>query len=401
MPTTPTNSSATHLNNIRSSRRKRGLEPEESELIHTSTAKKAKAYKMSANDVNEIKNFILSMKSDIENKIDSSQSSIEEKISDLSTSVNAEVHELKNSINDLRSTFNTDIDAIKIHIKDHKHRLDINEDDINRLKLSADLRMNGIPYSQNENVVELFHKIAKIIGYDSTIMTNVPLIKRIPVRNKTTGNMVESSIISFHFSSIQHKQLFYSMYLNKMPLKPESIGLSNELKIIIGESLTRTNAQLFKFAQNLKKEKKIAQVFTADGLVKVRIAKGPNERTHTIRHHTQLEILVKEYEQKQQQQQQQKLPSQSQNQTHAEPMEHESAHKTNKQNNNEASDSIDLTNGATFNVHEANNLDPLQQQQLAQQQLLQWQIEQQQQQQLHLIQQQQSMTINAHTSNPS
>lgn len=129
-------------------------------------------------------------------------------------------------------------------------------------------------------------------------------MKRIPIRNKVTGNMIESSIISLHFSSIQHKQHFYSLYLCKMPLKPENIGLSKELKIIIGESLTRSNAQIFKFAQNMKKENKIAQVFTADGLVKIKNVEGPKQHAHIIRHTMQLEILLKEHEQQKNQQNQ-------------------------------------------------------------------------------------------------
>lgn len=321
---------------------------------------------------------------EIEKKIETSQSSIENKISALSATVNSEVNELKCSFSDLKTKLSTDVDALKAHITEHKQRLDNTDDDINRLKLSADLRLNGIPFSQNENLVEIFHKIAASIGYDSTDSTSVPLMKRIPIRNKTTGTMVESSITTLHFTSMQHKQLFYSMYLSKMPLKAETIGLPKEFKIIIGESLTRTNAQIFKFAQNLKKENKIAQVFTADGLVKVKIVKGPNQRTHTIRHNTQLEILLKEHEQ----QQRQLDPTQTH--THSEQMDVETAHKKQPENDAILDTSIELLSSehAQNDTQQANGLNlqlPQQHQQQQQQQ------NQQQQLQLHLqaLQQQQ------------
>lgn len=305
MSTTPTTINDSTPPNTRYSRRKRRLEPEQNDSDQTPKNKKNKTRKMSTADTNQLMLFITDMKNEIEKQISSSQTSIETKITDLATTVNTEVQELKVSVDDLNTKVSSEIESLKQHVTEHNQRLDNNDDDINRLKLSADLRMNGIPFVQGENLAELFQKIAATIGYDSSNNSNVPLIKRIPVRDKVSGNMIDSSIISFHFSSIQHKQFFYSLYLNKMPLKPESLGLSKNIKIVIGESLTRINANIFKYAQNLKKDGKIAQTFTADGLVKVKFIKGPKQRAHTIRNTVQLEILVKENEQKTQQKNQQ------------------------------------------------------------------------------------------------
>lgn len=282
MSTTPTKVNNNNSTDKRFSRRKRSLEPEQIDTNQTPKTKKLKSYTITASELDLIKSFIANMKSDIENKITTSQSSIETKINELTSTVNTEVNDLKVSVEDMKAKVSSDIESLKQHVTEHKQRLDNNEDDINRLKLSADLRMNGIPFKQGENLIELFYKIATAIGYDSSTSPNVPFIKRIPIHNKVTGSMIDSSIISLHFPSIQHKQSFYSYYLKKMPLKPEDIGLSNNLKIIIGESLTRLNAQIFKFAQNLKKENKIAQTFTADGLVKI----TKTTRAHNSKHHT-------------------------------------------------------------------------------------------------------------------
>lgn len=52
------------------------------------------------------------------------------------------------------------------------------------------------------------------------------------------------------------------------------------------------NAQIFKQAQTLRKENKIAQTFTEDGLVKIRLKKGKNEATHIVRNSIELETIV-------------------------------------------------------------------------------------------------------------
>lgn len=359
MSTNFTNENEISISAKRASRRKRGLDPESNELNLTPATKKQKPYKMSKEELSEIKHFIASMQKDIENKIDSSQSSIETKINNFTTTVNNEIQQLKCSVDEMNIQMGADINALKVHVTEHTQRLNNNEDDINRLKLSADLRINGIPYNQNENLVELFHKIASSINYDCTENSHVPLLKRIPVRDKISGSMVQSSIIALHFTSCHHKNQFYSLYLSKMPLKAESIGLPKEQKIIIGESLTRTNAQIFKFAQSLKKDNKIAQTFTVDGLVKVKFIKGPNQRAHTIRNTMQLELLLNTHEQQMAQQQNQHQTSAPTN-----PMDTDTTN-TQQLNNSSINSSIELiTNGQCTNIESQPNG---QQQQLHQQ----------------------------------
>lgn len=77
-----------------------------------------------------------------------------------------------------------------------------------------------------------------------------------------------------------------------MPLDPKKFDLPEEKRIVLNENLTRKNAQIFKQAQILRKNNKIAQTFTEDGLVKIRFKKGKNEATHTIRNNIELETIV-------------------------------------------------------------------------------------------------------------
>lgn len=129
--------------------------------------------------------------------------------------------------------------------------------------------------------------IAKEIGYTSLSETNAPLIERITIKNKTTGLIMSSNTILMHFATLRQKQIFYSHYLNKMPLDPTKFGLETDNRIVIGENLTKKNAQLFKQAQILRKNNEIAQAYTEDGIVKIRLKKASKSRytqSKTIAH---------------------------------------------------------------------------------------------------------------------
>lgn len=300
---------------LRYSKRKRGPDPDS---VQPSSEKKQKTYKMSSNDLEAIKSLMCELKTDIYSKISESQSSIESKLNEATSKTNAEVNELKGSLNELKSKLVNDIDTIKEQLKSHSLRFDNTTDDLNRIKYIADLRMTGLPYSQNENLMDKFMIIATALKYDTTVSVNVPLIERVPMRNKVTNTMIPSHTIILHFATQAHKQMFYSRYIEQIPLKLDVFALPNGKRITIGENLTRTNANVFKYAQSLKKENRVAQVFTQDGLVKIKFTKG--QRAHTIRHTTQLDQLIDEHNKHQQQnqtnQQQQQIPVQQAN-THA------------------------------------------------------------------------------------
>lgn len=122
-------------------------------------------------------------------------------------------------MNELKTTLNGDINSICEHINSHGHRFNNVEDDFNRLRHSADLRLTGLPYNENENLLEVFEKIAATLNYDTTASVNIPLIERIPIRIKLINIMIPSHTIIFHFSTQAHKQIFYTRYLEKLPAK--------------------------------------------------------------------------------------------------------------------------------------------------------------------------------------
>lgn len=80
-----------------------------------------------------------------------------------------------------------------------------------------------------------------------------------------------------------------------MPLDPTKFNMTTDQRIVLGENLTRKNAKLFKTAQSLRKEEKLAQTYTEDGLIKIKFKRGKDAPTYTIRNDIALETLVAQH----------------------------------------------------------------------------------------------------------
>lgn len=283
---------------------KRILSPESTpNSTTTKHNKKRKKYTMPSEEFNQLKDLINVLSSSIVNKIDESRAALENnfttldsKFTELASKVNSDVQAIKNTVTEFQNKIVTDIDSMNSTLQHHSVRLDNNEDDIQRVQLSQDVRLVGFAVKENENLVEIFRKIADNIGFAIGNNVGMPTVERMPTKNSATGQMMLSPTILIHFNSLRQKQLFYSLYLNKMPLKPENFGLTDDNRIVIGEHLTRKNAQLFKSAQTYRRNNKIAQTFTENGIVKIRFAKGKNEKTFTIRNQIELEATIAQYE---------------------------------------------------------------------------------------------------------
>lgn len=253
--------------------KKRILSPDNSPNLTKPSNKKPKSTKISAQDMEELKNLITSSTMVINSNIENATSTLENRISELSEHVNNEIKMLKTGFDEFKSSINSEIAAIKTQVATQSKRINISDDDFLRVKFASDLRLNGLAYKEGEKLSEIFNQIANEIGFSSH---TEPDIQRKPIINKATGVKTMSPTILIHFASTHTKQMFYTQYIQKIPLDKDK-------RFIISENLTRSNAQLFKNARNLKLNKKIAQVFTEDGLEKIKFGKGKEHQTHTIR----------------------------------------------------------------------------------------------------------------------
>lgn len=193
-------------------------------------------------------------------------------------------------LDDLHATVNTRINTIEKACEVNTKRLDKVENHIDRISLANELRLVGIPISNETNINELFSKIAVITGYDTSNPTFIPTVSHIMAVNKETKQFVRTGTILIQFLATHIKNEFYKKYLHKIPISLKDLGFSSDKNIIISENLTKQNAKLFKEAHQLKKLKKFASVFTSNGLVHVKINKG--ERSIVINDTTDLEIAA-------------------------------------------------------------------------------------------------------------
>lgn len=261
------------------------------------TSKKSKTAKMTSKDMDELKQLISNSTIAIEKKIDDSTNALEAKVSNLATTVNEDVNSLRVSVEEFNSKISDDISGIKLQLNEHTQRLDNTDDDIQRMRLSQDLRLTGFAHKENENLLDLFFQMATIIEFAIDERSGAPTLERRQFKNRTTGQFMPSATILIHFAISRQKEMFYSRYLKKMPLDPVKFGLPSEQRIMVSENLTAKNAKIFKQALSLKKEKKIAQTFTEDGIVYIRFKSGKSSPTHVIRNVTALETLVTQNEQ--------------------------------------------------------------------------------------------------------
>lgn len=192
---------------------KRNLSPDDST---TSSGKKSKTSKMSANEFQELKNMLTSITSTLSDIIDQSQVLLENKITTLNGNfntfadkVNNEVKAIQESVNQFQDKITSDINSMNVLLNSHTDRLDNTDDDIQRVQLSQDVRLVGFAVKENENLFEIFRKIADEIGFAIADNVSLPTIERMPTKNHATGQMMMSPNILIHFNSIRQKQRFF------------------------------------------------------------------------------------------------------------------------------------------------------------------------------------------------
>lgn len=292
MPVTRTNSkqrdnsTSEKATNTLASKRNRSPQPSDEKI-----AKKSRKVKLTSKEMEEFKQLLKEVTGTIEAKIENSNVLLSNKFDNLSTHVCNEVSALKSSVDNFKIEVSNELAVVNTTLFNHNLRIENNEDDIERLKRINDLRLTGILPTENENLYTIVEQFALAIGFQcfGQITTSV---ERIPIKDRITGKFVHSNTLMIHFALLRDKQMFYSHYLYKLPFNTENLNIPNNGKVILCENLTAKNRKIFGAAQSLRKEKKIAQVFTEDGIVKIRFNKGKEEPSYIIRNSTMLETLV-------------------------------------------------------------------------------------------------------------
>lgn len=175
---------------------------------------------------------------------------VTERVKHLET-VSANIKQMQNEIN-----------SLKTKLKQQENR-----------NVSCELRINEIPYKQNENLFELFALIC------NTINISVPAVKTIyrlqNVNNKNKNNSKDAVIIVKMWSPYD-KNFFLKSFTNYRKINKgfyfslNHIGESCNNKFWVNENLTPTNYNILRAANKLKRENRLHSAFSMRGLVYIK-----------------------------------------------------------------------------------------------------------------------------------
>lgn len=279
--------------------------PNKKQIMSNDTADKILEMLNNINQQNEgIKIQLEAQKIEIANNTEMLKHNIAESHKELKNEMNTLVENLKSEfkteivninkkIDSSSSAFAEQIKVMNNKSNDLDSRVAYMEKDSQRLSLLNELKLTGIPVTDNENLTETFVKLANVIEYDTSNASNIPHTTRLITYNKITRVPSMSSTVILKFAAIHMKESFFGQYLRLLPKKKitsKDLGFATENRIIIGENLSSTNQELFKAASIMKHDKKLAQVFTINGIVNVKVQRGG--KTYEIRHKQQLETLT-------------------------------------------------------------------------------------------------------------
>lgn len=272
------------------------ISPAESPI--ESKPKKTKVNKLNAREMDEIKKLIMNSMETLTSKLNETQTALDDNISQMGNSISenlkGEITQLKLSMDSSSDNITQRMTSIENELKVHNNKLSRNEDDINRITLLNQLRLTGCPFIEGENLFNIIKPIADNIGYSFENPSAIPIMRRIPIRKN--GTVIGSNTIIVYFTAQHFKDNFYSMYLQKAPLKPENIGQPVNSRIIIGENLTKINATLFNACNVMKRANKITQVYSFNGLIFIKFQRGKHEKSYVIRSQIELETLVQQHQ---------------------------------------------------------------------------------------------------------
>lgn len=199
-----------------------------------------------------------SFKLDLDNRIDG----LEKQLTQLKTECTSKIDDLSEAVIEVR----TDVDLACNWI--------------GRIEKYQDLIISGVPYSPTEDLKVIFNGIAVKLAYKET---NLPMVdlKRLAKQPIAAGSMPP---ILCQFAIRNERNTFYSKYLNQRDLNLEHVGFNNRNRIFINENLTHEDRQIRSAAIKMKKEGRIQQVYSRDGVVFVKPRVGRAEACYTVEH---------------------------------------------------------------------------------------------------------------------
>lgn len=215
------------------------------------------------------------LSSDIVTATESIKADIGQRIDQLKTELRSDIDKIDKKVDNLSESVDVRIDALSNEIKSCREQVNDSGDDFLRGVRMSELKLIGLKHKANENLDEITKKIADTLGvnFDGQAPTTVRTTKW--VKNEQIPQM----IIIIKFLAPHLKEAFHKKYMeflaSKKQLTLDALGMgTKDERLTIGENLTPLHQKLFATCMALKKEGKMAQIFTSNGITHVKIKKG-------------------------------------------------------------------------------------------------------------------------------
>lgn len=108
----------------------------------------------------------------------------------LKQSLQNELASLNQRIDSVQNQYLSELNELRSSVNHCMEKMDSTDDDFARMSKLNALKLSGIAHSANENLQELFEKIAMLIGFDVSSPSHIPEITRISKRNRTSNDLL-------------------------------------------------------------------------------------------------------------------------------------------------------------------------------------------------------------------
>lgn len=211
----------------------------------------------------EEKHFIF-----IDNLIKESEEKILSVIDDKINNLKLQVNNITERLNVLENK-SSENDKLKTEIKDLKRKMLKQDNSI----VASSIRIAGIPYSDNENLFNIFNNICVSLNVSTPQIDKIYRLKKIIKNNKSyipRDEVIVAKLKSPFDKNFLLKSISKYKREKNTTLCLQQAGFDSSAPIYVNENLTPHNHEIFKAALNMKRSKKIKSTYTLRGLVYVK-----------------------------------------------------------------------------------------------------------------------------------
>lgn len=218
--------------------------------------------------INNMMNLMMAQFTETKQLIDA----VRTELGEINGKIDAVKTELQNDITSLKKECAAKFQHNDAVLDSLKQRVNSVTQNISALENRNELIISGIPYQSGENL----NNVVEAICTHLSLKKSTALLTE--TRRMTTGSRTDGNgLIVLEFALKQTRDEFYSAYLRKRDLRLRHVGLDSDRRVYINESLAGEARKAKTAAIRLKRDGKLAAVYTKLGFVYVkRTVDGPS-----------------------------------------------------------------------------------------------------------------------------